>query len=140
MHSALFPGLTHMQTLHVDESLTVPSISKSFTGFRDMPPVFATAFMVGFIEWACVEALRPYLDSGEHSVGTHIDVSHAAATPVGMRVTATVQLIAVDGRKLRFKVSARDEFDLIGEGYHDRVVIDQARFMQRVSRKAAQAA
>ncbi|HVY86975.1 MAG TPA: thioesterase family protein [Caulobacterales bacterium] len=140
MHSALFPGLTHMQTLHVDESLTVPSVSKSFTGFRDMPPVFATAFMVGFIEWACVEALRPYLDSGEHSVGTHIDVSHAAATPVGMRVTATVQLIAVDGRKLRFKVSARDEFDLIGEGYHDRVVIDQARFMRRVSRKAAQAA
>ena len=93
-----------------------------------MPPVLATACLVGFIEWACIEALHPFLDQGEHTLGTHVDVSHVAPTPAGMMVSAEVELIAVEGRKLRFKVSCRDEDGLIGEGFHERAVIDHARF------------
>jgi fluoroacetyl-CoA thioesterase len=137
MNPNLNPGVTHMQTLPVDASLTVPSVSDAFTGFADMPPVFATAYMVGLMEWACVEALRPYLEEGEHSVGTHIDVSHVAATPIGMLVTAHVELIGVAGRKLRFNVQCRDEAGLIGAGSHERAVIIKEDFLARVARKAA---
>ena len=128
-----------MQTLKVDESLVVPAVSEHFTGFADMPPVFATAFMVGFIEWACIEAIRPHLEPGEHTVGTHVDVSHMAATPVGMNVTAFVELIAAEGRKLVFRVTCRDEKDIIGEGTHERAVINPEKFMARVSAKRAAA-
>jgi fluoroacetyl-CoA thioesterase len=134
------PGTEHMQTLHVDESLTVPAVSEHFTGFRDMPPVFATAFMVGFIEWACIEAIRPYLEPGEHTVGTHVNVSHSAATPTGMNVTAFVELTAAEGRKLSFCVTCRDDAGVIGEGTHQRVVINPEKFMQRVSTKRSAAA
>ena len=135
MHPPKIPGTQHMQTLQVDRTLTVPAVSEHFTGFVDMPPVFATAFMVGFIEWACIEAIRPYLEPGEHSVGTHVNVSHVAATPAGMNVTAFVELIAVEGRKLSFRVTCRDEVDLIGEGVHERVIINPEKFMARVSAK-----
>jgi fluoroacetyl-CoA thioesterase len=135
MSPELKPGLRHVQTLGVDHSLTVPAVSKAFA-FEDMPPVFATAFMVGFIEWACIEALRPYLDADERTVGTHVDVSHTAATPVGMTVTAEIELIAIEGRKFRFKVACRDDAGPIGEGFHERAVIDLARFMARVAAKA----
>ncbi len=137
MKSDLKPGLRHVETLRVDESLTVPSVSSAFASFADMPPVLATAFLVGFVEWTCIEALRPYLDEGERTVGTHVDVSHVAATPVGMIATAEVELIAVEGRKLRFRVSCQDEEGLIGEGFHERAVIDFAKFMARLSAKTA---
>ena len=130
-------GLRHAATLTVDDGLTVPRVSPAFAGFTNMPPVFATAFMVGFIEATCIEALRPYLGEGEGTVGTHVDVSHTAATPVGMRVTAEVELVEVQGRKLRFRVACRDEVDLIGEGFHERALIDRARFVARVAAKAA---
>jgi fluoroacetyl-CoA thioesterase len=132
-----FPGTNHMQTLLVDDTLVVPAVLEHFTGFRDMPPVFATAFMVGFIEWACIEAIRPYLEPGEHSVGIHIDLSHMAATPAGMNVTAFVELIKTEGRKLTFRVTCRDETDIIGEGTHERVVINPERFMHCMSVKRA---
>lgn len=138
MTSDLKPGLHHLQTLRVDDSLTVPAMATAFASFADMPLVFATAFMVGFIEWACVEALRPFLSSHERTVGTHVDVSHVAATPVGMTVTADVELVAVQGRKLRFKVSCSDENGLIGEGFHERAVIDHDKFMARVLAKSGQ--
>ncbi|SPE35731.1 Fluoroacetyl-CoA thioesterase [Burkholderiales bacterium] len=137
MSPELQPGLRHVQRIRVSESLTVPALSHAFASFDDMPAVFATALMVGFIEWACLEALRPYLDPGEHTVGTHIDVSHVAATPVGMMATAEVELIEIHGRKLRFKVSCRDELDLIGEGFHERFVIDGATFAARLAAKSA---
>src|SRR5437868_13465369 len=126
MSPELKPGLRHVQSLLVDRSLTVPAVSKAFA-FDDMPPVFATAFMVAFIEWACIEARRPYLDAGERTVGTHVDVSHTAATPVGLTVTVEVELVAVQGRKLRFKITCRDDAGPIGEGFHERAVIDLAR-------------
>lgn len=123
--------------IRVDSSLTVPSVSPIFTGFADMPPVFATAFMVALVEWACIEAIRPLLNSGEQTVGTHIDISHSAATPVGMLVSAEVELTEVRGRKLRFRVFCRDEAGVIGQGIHERTVIEPEAFMARVEEKAA---
>jgi fluoroacetyl-CoA thioesterase len=132
-------GLRHRLDLRVDERLTVPFVSAAFPSFADMPPVFATAFMVAFIEWTCMEALRGHLGPNEGTVGTYVDVSHVAATPIGMTVTAEVELIAVEGRKLRFKVSCRDEAGLIGEGHHERTVIQHDKFLARVQAKAAAA-
>jgi len=84
-----------------------------------------------------MEALRGHLGPDERTVGTHVDVSHVAAAPVGMMVTAEVELIAVDRRKLRFKVNCRDEAGLIGEGFHERTVIQPDKFIARVRAKAA---
>lgn len=129
-------GLRHRESVKVDASLTVPNVSPSFPNFRDMPPVFATAYMVGFVEQACVEALKPYLETSQRSVGTHIDMSHTAATPIGMTVTAEVELIAVEGRQLRFKVECRDEKDVIGSGHHGRFIVDLPKFMARLEEKS----
>ncbi|WP_337660500.1 thioesterase family protein [Anderseniella sp. Alg231-50] len=81
MKDTLRPGLTHSAALEIDQSLTVPHVSSKLEAFGDMPPVFATAFMIAFIEATCIEAIAKHLDDGEHSVGTHVDVSHLAATP-----------------------------------------------------------
>lgn len=132
-------GVRHTQTLEVSRALTVPEVSPAFVGFHDMPPVFATAFMVGFVEWTCVEAIRTHLEAGLQSVGVHIDLSHVAATPSGMRVTATVEVVAVEGQRLRFKVECHDAAGLIGQGFHDRAVIEPSRFMAKVSARAASA-
>ena len=132
----LAPRLKHHAVLTVDDTLTVPSVSDKLGAFDDMPPVFATAFMIGFIEATCIEAIAPHLDEGEHSVGTHVDVSHVAATPVGMKVKAEIELLEVDGRKLRFRVRAEDQDGLIGEGLHQRAVIDIAKFNARLTTKA----
>ena len=129
-------GLRHRETLAVDESLTVPQVSPAFAGFRDMPPVLATAYMVGFVEATCIEALKPYLGAGQRTVGTHVDMSHSAATPVGMQVTAEVELVEVEGRTLRFRVLCRDEAEVIGEGFHHRAIIEAAKFIARVQGKA----
>ena len=102
----------------------------------DMPPVLATAIMVGFIEATCIEAIAPHLDQGEHSVGIHVDVSHIAATPASMSITAEVELLEVNGRKLRFRVRAEDEDGLIGEGLHQRAIIDTGKFNDRLAAKA----
>jgi len=135
--SALQPGLVFRQSIVIDDGLTVPSLSSNFVGFADMPSVFATAFMVGFMESTCVDGLRPYLLEGEHTVGTLIDVSHIAPTPVGMRVTAEVRLLAVVGRKLRFRIVCHDERELIGEGSHERTVIRTASFTSKAELKRA---
>ena len=132
---ALKVGLRHQQTIRVTERLTVPAMSDAFAGFDDMPPVLATGYLVAFTEWTCLDALRPYLETGQRTVGTRVDLTHVAATPVGMQVTAEVELIAVEGKKLRFRVLCRDEVDVIGEGHHDRAVIDFDRFMARVATK-----
>ena len=109
--------------------------------FRQMPEVLATGFMVGLLEWACVDALLPYLDwPAEQSLGTHVSLSHEAATPPGMTVTVSVRLTRVEGRKLRFEVEAHDGIDIISRGSHERVVIDAARFKAKVRDKAARSA
>jgi fluoroacetyl-CoA thioesterase len=133
----LKPGLRHSETLTVGESVTVPGAARIFPSFRDMPPVFATAYMVAFVEWTCVEGLRRYLSPGEKSVGIHVDMSHSAATPVGMKVTAEVELVEVNGRRLRFKVNCKDEAEVIGEGWHERFIIDERKFLARLQAKSA---
>ena len=134
--SALVPGLTHTLTVTVDDTLIVPAVFPAAASFGAMPPVFATAFMIGLMERACVEALAAHLGPEQATVGTHVDVSHCAATPRGMTVTAEVTLEAVEGRTLWFRVVARDQAGVIGEGRHQRAIIDRARFMANVARKA----
>lgn len=130
-------GLRHTETMTVNNDHTVPEVEKSWQGFQDMPPVFATAMMVGFMEQTCIEGLRPYLQSNQHTVGTHVDVSHVAATPVGMTVTAEVELVEIQGKALLFKVSCRDDAGMIGEGMHKRAIIDVPRFMQKLAEKSS---
>lgn len=137
MGPGLKVGLSHRQSLVIDASLTVPAVSPKFESFTTMPPVFATAFLVAFVEWACVEAINPHLDPSEDSLGIHVDLSHISPTPVGFKVTAEVELVAVEGRRLKFKVICRDDTDVIGEGFHERAVIDRARFEAKRAAKAA---
>jgi len=115
----------------------VPAAAALFGSSAEMPPVFATAQMIAFVEWTCVAALAPYLAPHQRTVGTRVDMSHIAATPVGMNVTAGVELVEIDGRRLRFKARCRDEAEPIGEGFHERMVIDHTRFMQRLARKSS---
>ena len=133
----LKPGVRHTQTILVDQRLTVPAVAEAFTGFAEMPAVFATAFLVGFVEWTCIEALRPYLSPEQRTVGVHVDLSHSAATPVGMRMTADVELISVADRKLRFKVACRDDAEPICEGFHERFVVDRREVHGAMSRENA---
>jgi fluoroacetyl-CoA thioesterase len=141
MKADLQPGLSHELRYRVPAAKTVPALYPESPAFRAMPEVFATGFLVGFIEWACIEALMPYLDwPAEQTVGTHIDVSHSAATPPGLEVTARVRLVEIDGRRLVFEVEADDGVDVIARGRHERFVIQRDKFDQRVAEKARRAA
>ena len=135
MRSDLTPGLTHSQSIVVTPAMTAETISKVF-GVEGFVPVLATAGMIVFMELTCGAAMKPFLEEGEESVGTHVDMSHLAATPVGMRVTAEVELIEIRERILRFKVLCRDEQDVIGEGFHERAVIYGPKFRARVAAKS----
>lgn len=97
--------------------------------------VLATPVMINLIEAAALEACERLLPEGCQSLGTHLDISHVAATPVGMRATAVAEVVEVEGRTIRFKITARDERDLIGEGTHERVVVSAERYYQRVQEK-----
>ena len=105
--------------------------------FKDaaLPPVFATPMMVTAMENAALNAVRDYLDPGESAVGTSVNIRHLAATPVGHRVTAEAVVTKVDGRRIAFDVSARDEIEEIGHGTHERMVVDLARLVQRLEAK-----
>jgi fluoroacetyl-CoA thioesterase len=105
--------------------------------FKDaaLPQVFATPMMVTMMENAALNAVRAYLDSGESAVGTVVNVRHLAATPVGHQVTATAEVTKVDGRRIEFKVSARDETEEIGTGTHERMVVDMARLDKKLAAK-----
>lgn len=101
--------------------------------------VFATPLMIALMESAAVAAVEDVLGPGQQSVGTHLDVRHLAATPVGMRVRATAELVKVEGRLLTFRVAAVDEKEPIGEGTHVRALVDAERFDARVQAKLEQA-
>ena len=139
MKSSLAPGITLTFRYTVPESKTVPHVYPESPRFREMPEVFATAYMVGLLEWACIEAMQPHLDAGEQSVGTGIWVTHTAATPPGLTVAVDVSLQKVEGRRLTFSVRAHDGVDAICEGTHERYVIDRERFVRKVREKAAAA-
>lgn len=137
MKVTLKPGIEHEFRFRVPQSKTVPALYPESPEFQEMPEVFATGFMVGFLEWACIDALKPHLDwPDEQTVGTHINVSHSAATPVGHEVTANVKLVEVDGRRLVFEVEANDGVDTISKGTHERFIISRDKFNQRVKAKA----
>jgi fluoroacetyl-CoA thioesterase len=137
MKNSLKPGLTHSHRFVIPVSKTVPSLYPESEEFIQMPEVFATGFMVGFLEWACILCINPHLDwPDEQSVGTHIDVSHEAATPPGFEVQADVELIEVDGKRLVFNVSAHDGVDLIARGRHERFIINKSKFDQRLDEKS----
>ncbi|MCX7192840.1 MAG: thioesterase family protein [Proteobacteria bacterium] len=136
MKETLKPGIRFEHKFLVPVNKTVPALYPESPEFLAMPEVFATGYLVGFLEWACIMAIKPHLDWPlEQSLGTHIDVSHEAATPPGLTVTATVELVAVEGRKLTFAVSAHDGVDLIAKGTHQRFVIDKARFDNKIRNK-----
>ena len=136
MKESLQPGLESEFSFKVPDSKTVPALYPESSEFQEMPEVFATGFMVGFLEWACIMALKPHLNwPQEQSVGTQIDVSHCAATPPGLTVTARVKLVEIDGRRLKFEVEAHDGIELIGSGTHERFVIDKEKFSEKVTAK-----
>ena len=105
--------------------------------FKDaiLPQVFATPMMVTIMENAALNAIRDYLEPGESAVGTIVNVRHLAATPVGHQVTATATVTKVDGRRIEFDVSARDENEEIGAGTHERMLVDMARLSKRLDAK-----
>jgi len=136
MKETLKPGICYQHKFVVPTSKTVPALYPEAEEFAAMPEVFATGFLVGFLEWACIKAINPHLDwPREQSVGTHIDVSHEAATPPGLEVTARVELVEVDGRRLRFAVEAHDGVEVISRGYHERFVINREKFDAKVGEK-----
>jgi len=139
MNATLQPGLKHSFSYVVPENKTVPHTYPESPIIAAMPKVFATGFMIVLMEWTCTQLLAQYLDDGEGSLGTHVDVSHLAATPPGMTVKVDVEVAEVQGRKIVFKVRAHDGMDLIGEGHHERVVVTWDRFNAKVAEKAKSA-
>lgn len=126
-------GLSGTAELLVGEEHTAPSIGSGKVR------VLATPVMINLIEAAALAAVEHLLQAGYQSLGTHLDVHHIAATPVGMKVVATARVIRVEGRTVAFAVEARDEKDLIGHGSHERVVVNVAKFDDRVQRKLSKA-
>ena len=119
----------HMEQV-VTEEVTAAHIGSGLV------KVFATPMMIALIEQTCCNSVLPYLEEGQGTVGTLVNVKHCAATPVGMRVWCESELSEVDGRRLVFKVSAYDECGLIGDGLHERFVIDSDKFQKKVDGKA----
>jgi len=125
MKDTLKPSIKHEFKFCLPESKTVPTLYPESPEFQMMPEVFATGLMVGFIEWVCIQAINPHIEwPKEQTVGTHINVSHTAATPPGMEVSANIKLTKVDGKRLVFEVEAYDESGIIGKGIHERFVIN----------------
>ena len=136
MKPTLVAGLGHEFQFRVPASKTVPALYPESPEFRAMPEVFATGYLVGLLEWTCIQLVNPHLDwPREQTVGTHINVSHSAATPPGLVVTVNVRLIGVDGRRLSYEVEAHDGVDFVANGTHERFVIDHERFSNKARTK-----
>jgi len=127
--SALKPGLEGEVGLLVSEEHTAPRVGSGAIH------VLATPVMINLFEAAALAAVEKRLPPGHQSLGTVLNVRHIAATPVGMRVTATAKVERIDGRTIYFRLEARDEKEVIGDGLHERVVVNVAKFDQRVKRK-----
>jgi fluoroacetyl-CoA thioesterase len=122
-------GLVGTEDLFVGPEHTAPFVGSGRIA------VLATPVMINVIEAAALKAVEHLLPAGHQSLGIRLDVSHVAATPVGLRVTATAEVLRVEGRTITFRVEARDEIEVIGRGTHQRVVVSVARFDERVQRK-----
>ncbi|SDC37972.1 fluoroacetyl-CoA thioesterase [Cupriavidus sp. YR651] len=132
----LRPGLRFEWQYVVPPKATVPNLYDDIPGCADMPDVLATGYMVGIMECACLQMLREHMDwPREQSLGTLVNFTHLAATPPGMTVTVKGELVAVEGRKVRFALTAWDGEDKISEGVHERHLIDPARFNDKIAAK-----
>ncbi len=137
MKPTLRPGLEATYRYRVPASKTVPRIYEDAPDFQLMPEVLATGYFVALCEWACIELIKPHLDwPREQTLGTHVDLSHTAATPPGLVVSVRTRLVQVDARKLAFEIAAHDGIDEIGRGRHERHVILAERFAAKVAAKA----
>ena len=126
---SITPGLAGSAELVVGEEHTAPSIGSGKVR------VLATPVMINLIEAAALAAVEHLLPEGYQSLGTHLDVRHIAATPVGMKIKAVAEVTRVDGRNISFAVNVKDEIELIGDGVHERVIVNVAKFDQRVQKK-----
>ena len=136
MQGALQEGLTFEFSYQVPENKTVPNLYPESEEFQAMPEVFATGFMVGLFEWACIRAIKPYLNwPQEQTVGIHVNFSHIAATPPGLVITVKGRLDRIEGRKLSFSIQADDGVENISEGTHDRFIIYPEKFNRKVEEK-----
>ena len=122
-------GIQGKQEIVVTDELTAAHIGSGLVR------VFATPMMIALMEKTCAESVEPFLEEGQGTVGTHVNVSHCSATPVGMKVLCQSELVEVDRRRLVFKVTASDERGLIGEGTHERFIIDSAKFQAKIDAK-----
>jgi fluoroacetyl-CoA thioesterase len=129
--ASIAPGLVGTAELVVTAEHTAPFVGSGRIA------VLATPVMINLIEAAALAAIEHLLPSGHQSLGIHLDVSHTAATPVGLRVTASAEVLRLEGRTVTFRVEARDPFEVIGGGTHQRVVVGVDRFDARVQRKLA---
>jgi fluoroacetyl-CoA thioesterase len=127
--SRITPGLIGTAEIVVGPEHTAPFVGSGRIA------VLATPVMINVIEAASLAAVEHLLPVGHQSLGIHLDVSHVAATPVGLRVTATAEVVGLEGRTIKFRVEARDEIETIGGGSHERVVVSVERFDERVQRK-----
>jgi fluoroacetyl-CoA thioesterase len=127
----IVPGLTGTAEIVVGPEHTAPFVGSGRIA------VLATPVMINVIEAAALAAVEHLLPAGYQSLGLRLDISHTAATPVGLRVIATAEVTQIEGRTISFRVTARDEFEPIGGGSHERVVVSVARFDERVRRKHA---
>jgi len=125
----LQPGLTGGASVTVTEQMTAAALGSGNVN------VYSTPALIALLEAAAIDALKGHLPAGQTSVGTALDVKHLAATPVGMTVTATATLDVIDGRRLVFTVTAADEVEHIGEGTHERFIVNQERFESKVREK-----
>ena len=99
--------------------------------------VLSTPHMIGLMEWTCRNTVKPLLEEGFDTVGTHVNVAHLGAAPIGMMVTFTAEVLAVEGRRVTFKVTADDGKGKIGEGTHERAIINVAKFAAKMAEKLA---
>jgi fluoroacetyl-CoA thioesterase len=140
MKATLRRGLKHRFCYQVPANKTVPHLYPEVADFQAMPAVFATGFMIGLMEWTCMQLLAPHLDAGEGSLGVHVDVNHTAATPPGLTVTVDAECVAVEGPRITFMLKAHDGIDPIGEGRHQRFVVAWDKFNARLAGKVSKVA
>jgi fluoroacetyl-CoA thioesterase len=136
MKDTLKPGLEYEFAFIVPESKTVPYLYPEASEFQAMPKVLATGFLVGLIEWTCIQSIKPHINwPEEQTVGTKITLSHTAATPPGFQVTVKVRLDKIDGRLLVYEFEATDGVDAICKGTHERFIINAAKFNGKLEEK-----
>ena len=125
----LAPGIAREMTITVGENDTTAAMASGAV------PTLATPRLIALMEQAAALAVQPALAEGQTTVGTQVEVRHLAATPIGMQVTVRAELVAIEGRRLRFRVQAHDAQELVAEGTHERTIVDRDRFLARVAQK-----